>query len=73
MFLRFFDSLANSLHANQKAIQAASTLKLPSTGGRDCYRIEQVGSAVTKFFNPIKTIDDMIWEIKKGNCRGVYI
>ena len=64
---------ANSLHANQKAIQAASTLKLPSTGGSDCHRIEQVGSAVTEFLNPIKTMDDMIREIKNGNCRGVYI
>jgi len=64
---------ANSLDANQKAIQAASTLKLPPTGGSDCHRIEQVGSAVTEFFNPIITMDDMIREIKKGNCRGVYI
>jgi predicted metal-dependent phosphoesterase TrpH len=64
---------ANSLHANQKAIQAASTLKLPSAGGSDCHRIEQVGRAVTEFFNPIMTMDDMIREIKKGNCREVYI
>jgi len=63
---------ATSLHANQKAIQAASTLKLPSTGGSDCHRIEQVGRAVTEVFNPIMAMDDTIREIKKGNCRGVY-
>lgn len=64
---------SNSLDENQKAIRAAYSLKLPSIGGSDCHRIEQVGSAVTEFLNPIKTIDDMIREIKKGNCRGLYI
>ncbi len=64
---------SNSLDANQKAIRAAYSLKLPSIGGSDCHRIEQVGSVVTEFFNPITTMDDMIREIKKGNCRGLYI
>jgi len=61
------------LHANKKAIHAASTLRLPSTGGSDFHRIEQVGRAVTEFFNPIITMDDMIREIKKENGQGVYI
>jgi len=64
---------ANSLDANQKAIHAASRLKLPSTGGSDCHIIEQVGTTVTEFFNPIMTMDDMIREIRKGNCKGLYI
>ena len=64
---------SNSFNENEKAIHAAFTLKLPSIGGSDCHIIEQVGKAVTEFFNPIQTIDDMIGEIKKGNCRGIYI
>ena len=64
---------SNSLDENQKTIRAAYSLKLPSIGGSDCHRIEQVGSAVTEFLNPIKTMDDMIREIRKGNCRGLYI
>jgi len=62
----------NSLDKNEKAVHAASTLRLPSIGGSDCHSIEQVGRAFTEFFNPIQTIDDMVGEIKKGNCRGVY-
>jgi predicted nucleotidyltransferase len=53
-----------------RTIHAACTLKLPSIGGSDCHIIEQVGKAVTEFFNPIQTIDDMIREIKKGNCQS---
>ncbi|GAG21064.1 unnamed protein product, partial [marine sediment metagenome] len=33
---------SDSLDGNEKAIYAASTLKLPSIGGSDCHRIEQV-------------------------------
>jgi predicted metal-dependent phosphoesterase TrpH len=63
---------SNSTDENEKAIQATSHLKLPSIGGSDCHRIEHVGSALTEFFNPIKTVDDMLREIKNGNCRGAY-
>ena len=63
----------SSVAANEKAIHAASTLKLPSIGGSDCHSVEQVGRACTEFVNPIQTMDDMIREIKKGNCRGVHI
>jgi len=34
--------------------------------------LEQVGKAVTEFSNPIKTIDNMIGEIKKGNCQYIF-
>ncbi|MFB0533198.1 MAG: PHP domain-containing protein [Desulfatiglandales bacterium] len=64
---------SNSLDENEKAIHAASSLKLPSIGGSDCHSIEHIGRALTEFFNPIQTIDDMVGEIKKGNCRGVYM
>jgi predicted metal-dependent phosphoesterase TrpH len=64
---------SNGSDANEKAIHAASRLSLPSIGGSDCHSIEQVGRACTEFPNPIQTIDDMIGEIRKGNCRGVYM
>jgi len=72
-----FDALethngSNSFEKNEKAIRAASTLKLPSIGGSDCHTIKQIGRAVTEFSNPIKTIDEMIGKIKEGNCRGAY-
>jgi len=64
---------SNGLDEDEKAVHAASTLRLPSIGGSDCHRIEQVGRAFTEFLNPMQTIDDMVGEIKKGNCRGVYM
>jgi predicted metal-dependent phosphoesterase TrpH len=63
----------NGLDENEKAIHAASTLNLPSIGGSDCHGIEEVGRTCTEFPNPVRTIDDMIGEIKRGNCRGIYI
>jgi len=72
-----FDTLethngSNSFEKNEKAIHAASTLNLPSIGGSDCHTVKQIGRAVTEFSDPIRTIHEMIGEIKKGNCRGVY-
>jgi len=58
---------------NQKAIQAAITRKLPSVGGSDCHKKEQVGRAFTEFKNPVHTIDELVEEIKKGNCKGMIL
>lgn len=58
---------------NQKAVHAAITRKLPSVGGSDCHKKEQVGRAFTEFKNPVYTIQDLVGEIKKGNCLGVTL
>jgi hypothetical protein len=58
---------------NQKAIQAARQKRLPSIGGSDCHHTEEVGKAFTVFNNPVHTIDELIEEIKKGNCTGTTI
>ena len=63
----------NSKRENQKAIQAAQLRNLPSIGGSDCHNREQVGMAYTEFKNPVRTIDELIEEIKKGNCKGVTL
>lgn len=71
--LNWFQWLDHFRHFLGMIIELYNTLKLQSIGGSDCHIIEHVKSAVTEFINPIQTIDDMIREIKKGNCRGVYI
>ncbi len=58
---------------NQKAIHVASLRNLPSIGGSDCHSKEQVGRAFTEFKNSVHTIDELIEEIKKGNCRGMTL
>ncbi len=56
---------------NRKAIHIASIRNLPSIGGSDCHSKEQVGRAFTEFKNPVHTIDQLVEEIKKGNCKGM--
>jgi len=54
-----------------KAIHVARLRNLPSIGGSDCHSKEQVGRAFTEFKNSVHTIDELIEEIKKGNCKGM--
>jgi predicted metal-dependent phosphoesterase TrpH len=58
---------------NQKAIEAAKLRNLPSIGGSDCHKKEQVGRAFTEFKNPVQTIEELIEAIKKGNCKGMIL
>ena len=58
---------------NQKAIHVARLRNLPSIGGSDCHQKAQVGRAFTEFKNSVRTIDELIEEIKKGNCRGMTL
>jgi len=57
---------------NQRALNAANALGIPSIGGSDCHRIEALGRAFTEFRVPFRKMEEMIEEIKAGNCRGVY-
>ncbi|MGV8073507.1 MAG: PHP domain-containing protein [Syntrophobacteraceae bacterium] len=63
----------NREEQNLPAIRAALTRGLPSIGGSDCHKKEQVGRGFTVFKNPVKTIDDMIDQIRKGNCQGAVL
>lgn len=60
----------NSSQQNQPAIKAALKLGLPSIGGSDCHYLYQVGRAFTQFDQTIETMEDLVREIKAGNCRG---
>ena len=61
----------NSESMTLRAIQAARLKNLPSIGGSDCHNKEQMGRAFTEFKNPVKTMDELIEEIKKGHCKGM--
>ena len=56
--------------ANKKAIQVAQLKGLPSIGGSDCHERMQVGRAFTVFEDPVYTMEDLVREIKAGNCKG---
>lgn len=56
---------------NEKAIQVSRLRNLPSIGGSDCHKKEQVGRAFTEFKNHVHTVEDLIEEIRMGNCKGM--
>jgi hypothetical protein len=58
---------------NRKATHLATIKNLPSIGGSDCHQKAQVGKAFTEFKNPVHTMDELIEEIKKGNCKGMTL
>jgi len=60
----------NSEDMDQKAIHTAHIKNLPSIGGSDCHNMKLVGQAFTEFKNPVRTIEELVEEIRRGNCRG---
>lgn len=58
---------------NELAKEAAATLNLPLVGGSDSHLPMQVGKCATQFSMPIKTIQDLIDQIKKGKCSPVFL
>lgn len=63
----------NSKIMTEKAVWIAMTRNFPSIGGSDCHHKEQVGKAFTEFKNPVRTIDELVEEIKRGNCKGMTL
>jgi predicted metal-dependent phosphoesterase TrpH len=58
---------------NEKAIQVSRLRNLPSIGGSDCHKKEQVGRAFTELKNHVHTVEDLIEEIRMGNCKGMVL
>jgi predicted metal-dependent phosphoesterase TrpH len=54
----------------RKASLAAQKRNLPSIGGSDCHSGVHVGRAYTEFKNEVHSMEDLVREIKRGNCRG---
>ncbi len=63
----------NSSDQNQRALETCQQLGLVSIGGSDCHHKHQVGRAFTLFNNPVRTLETLVEEIKKGNCWGQLI
>lgn len=54
---------------NERALNAAGELGLPTTGGSDAHSREEVGSCFTEFFDPV-SCDNFIGLLRAGNYRG---
>ena len=60
----------NTPEANSRAAEAALRRKLASIGGSDCHTPGQVGKAYTVFDKPVRSMEELIGEIRLGNCLG---
>ena len=58
---------------NRKAVHATRIKNLPSIGGSDCHSKEQVGRAFTEFTYSVHTVQELIEQIRKGNCGGMTL
>ena len=58
---------------NELAKKAASIMELPLVGGSDSHVLPQVGTCVTKFKESINSIQDLIQQIKKGQCSPIFL
>jgi predicted metal-dependent phosphoesterase TrpH len=62
-----------NMHAyNERAVEAAETLKLPYTGGSDAHQPSEVGSCYTEFGITV-TASNFIDMLKAGGYRGVDV
>jgi predicted metal-dependent phosphoesterase TrpH len=61
---------ANMHSMNKKALETASLLGLPWTGGSDAHAPAEVGSCYTEFEGPV-TLENFIDQLKAGRFRGV--
>jgi len=59
--------------ANQRAKEAANLLNLPCIGGSDSHTRFDTATCVTMFDKNLETTDDLIKEIKKGNCTPIFL
>ena len=49
----------------------AELLGARNVGGSDAHRVEQLGTAATRFQRPIASLDDLIRELREGRFRAV--
>lgn len=62
----------NAEEDNKLAQRAADYRRLPTLGGSDCHREENVGRCATEFSRPVADLTDFVAAVRAGACRGSY-
>jgi hypothetical protein len=60
---------AHDEEARRKVRTAAARLGIPLTGGSDAHELYQVGLCTTRFFNPVKSMQGLVTELKEGRVE----
>lgn len=55
---------------NQQAARAAQLLKKPGIGGSDSHRILELGRCFTIFQSEIRSVEDLVRELRAGRCEA---
>ncbi|MCY3691724.1 MAG: PHP domain-containing protein [Chloroflexota bacterium] len=76
--LRLFDAVESfngrgSLNENRFAHDLNQVLGRPGVGGSDAHRIQQIGTAATRFERRITSLEDLIAEIRAGRTTPVSL
>ena len=58
--------------ATMMAVQYAKKYGFATTGGSDCHYPHKVGTCVTYFEDPIRTMDELVAAIKNHKCKPVF-
>jgi len=64
---------SNSEQENRQAVRLAARTGWGATGGSDAHFKAELGKALTRFQNPIRSMDDLAREIKAGRCEALTL
>ncbi len=56
---------------NEKARRYAEERGIPGTGGSDAHSPEQIGFGITEIEGDFSSYEEILEEIRKGNCKGM--
>lgn len=59
--------------ANETAQGMATSFRLPGIGGSDAHSAREVGTCATEFENHVRSMDDLIRELRAGRYRAVSL
>jgi len=61
----------NSLEENRSAAQWAARVGLAAVGGSDAHFRSELGSCLTRLENSVRTMVELVAEIKAGRCQAI--
>ncbi len=56
---------------NRSALEMATAMNLPGTGGSDAHRVEEIGRCYTEFAAPVRTLHELLKALKCGEYKPV--
>ncbi len=76
--VRYFDAIEvlnghEASGCNSDPINLSAELGLPGTGGSDAHSIEEIGTCVTRFEMKVRSVEELVREIRAGRVSPVNL